>query len=42
MNRWVGTADPDRIASFQRTLAKGRRKTSAGAVSRYTTQRAGR
>jgi uncharacterized protein (DUF2252 family) len=34
----VGTAPPDRIASFQRTLAKGRKKTSARAVSRYTTQ----
>jgi uncharacterized protein (DUF2252 family) len=38
VNRWVGSAHPDRIASFQRTLAKGRRKTSAGAVSRYTTR----
>jgi uncharacterized protein (DUF2252 family) len=38
VNRWVGTAHPDRIASFQRTLAKGRKKTSARAVSRYTTQ----
>jgi uncharacterized protein (DUF2252 family) len=38
VNRWSGTADPARIASFQRTLAKGRKKTSAGAVSRYTTR----
>jgi uncharacterized protein (DUF2252 family) len=38
VNRWIGTAHPDRIASFQRTLAKGRKKTSARAVSRYTTQ----
>ena len=37
MNRWAGTADPERIASFQRVLAKGRKKTSAKAVSRYTT-----
>jgi hypothetical protein len=37
MNRWAGTADPERIASFQRVLAKGRKKTSARAVSRYTT-----
>ncbi len=38
VNRWAGSAHPDRIASFQRTLEKGRRKTSARAVSRYTTQ----
>ena len=37
MNRWAGTADPERVASFQRVLAKGRKKTSAKAVSRYTT-----
>jgi uncharacterized protein (DUF2252 family) len=38
VGRWVGSADPARIQSFQRTLAKGRKKTSAGAVSRYTTR----
>ncbi len=37
LSRWSGSVDPARIASFQRTLAKGRRKTSARAVSRYTT-----
>ncbi len=37
LSRWVGSVDPGRIQSFQRTLAKGRRKTSARAVSRYTT-----
>jgi uncharacterized protein (DUF2252 family) len=36
--RWVGSVDAARIESFQRTLAKGRKKTSARAVSRYTTQ----
>ena len=30
-------SDPARVESFQRTLSKGRRKTSARAVSRYTT-----
>jgi uncharacterized protein (DUF2252 family) len=38
VNRWVGTAHSDRIASFQRTLAKGHKRASAGALSRYTTQ----
>ncbi len=37
VNRWAGSVDPARIESFQRTLAKGRKKTSARAVSRYTT-----
>ena len=37
LSRWVGSVDPARIESFQRTLAKGRKKTSARAVSRYTT-----
>jgi uncharacterized protein (DUF2252 family) len=37
LSRWAGSADPARIESFQRTLAKGRKKTSAHAVSRYTT-----
>ena len=38
LNRWFGQADDARIASFQKVLAKGRKKTSAGAASRYTTQ----
>ena len=37
VNRWARTADPARLKGLQRTLDKGRRKTSAGAVSRYTT-----
>jgi uncharacterized protein (DUF2252 family) len=37
LSRWAGSVDPARVASFQRTLAKGRKKTSARAVSRYTT-----
>ena len=37
VSRWAGSVDPARIESFQRTLAKGRKKTSARAVSRYTT-----
>ena len=37
LTRWVGSAHPGRIASFRRTLAKGRRRTSERAVSRYTT-----
>ena len=37
LNRWAGAVDPARVESFQRTLAKGRKKTSAHAVSRYTT-----
>ena len=37
ISRWAGSLDPNRLESFRRTLAKGRRKTSAGAVSRYTT-----
>ncbi len=37
LSRWAGSVDPARIASFQRTLAKGRKKTSARAISRYTT-----
>ncbi len=38
LNRWFGQADDARIASFQKVLAKGRKKTSAGAASRYTAQ----
>ena len=38
VNRWVVSNHPDRLASFQRTLAKGRKKTTARAVSRYTEQ----
>jgi uncharacterized protein (DUF2252 family) len=37
VSRWSGSVDPARVESFQRTLAKGRKKTSARAVSRYTT-----
>ena len=37
LTRWAGSVDPARVESFQRTLAKGRKKTSARAVSRYTT-----
>ena len=37
IRKWAGSVDPARIESFQRTLAKGRKKTSARAVSRYTT-----
>jgi uncharacterized protein (DUF2252 family) len=37
VTRWAGSVDPARVESFQRTLAKGRKKTSARAVSRYTT-----
>jgi uncharacterized protein (DUF2252 family) len=37
VNRWARTADPARLKGLQRTLEKGRRKTSAGAVSRYST-----
>ena len=36
LSRWAGSVDPARIESFERTLAKGRKKTSARAVSRYT------
>jgi uncharacterized protein (DUF2252 family) len=38
LNRWVGQADDAHIASFQKVLAKGRKKTSARAASRYTTE----
>ena len=38
LNRWFGQADDARIASFQKVLAKGRKKTSSGAASRYTVQ----
>jgi hypothetical protein len=37
LSRWAGSVDPARVESFQRTLAKGRKKTSARVVSRYTT-----
>ena len=37
VSRWAGSVDPVRVESFRRTLAKGRKKTSARAVSRYTT-----
>ena len=37
LTKWAGSVDPARVESFQRTLAKGRKKTSARAVSRYTT-----
>jgi uncharacterized protein (DUF2252 family) len=37
VSRWAGSADQAHIDSFQRILAKGRRKTSARAMSRYTT-----
>ena len=37
LSRWASSADPARVESFQRTLSKGRKKTSARAVSRYTT-----
>ena len=37
LSRWAGSVDPARVESFRRTLAKGRKKTSARAVSRYTT-----
>jgi len=38
LSRWIGSVDPARIESFGRALAKGRKKTSARAVSRYTTR----
>ena len=37
LDRWAGRTDAAHIATFQKVLAKGRRKTSAGAASRYTT-----
>lgn len=37
LRRWPGSVDPARVKSFQRVLAKGRKKTSARAMSRYTT-----
>jgi uncharacterized protein (DUF2252 family) len=36
LNRWAGEVDAHRVATFRRTLDKGRAKTSARAVSRYT------
>jgi uncharacterized protein (DUF2252 family) len=37
LSRWAGAVDPAHVEAFQRNLAKGRKKTSARAVSRYTT-----
>ena len=37
LTKWAGSVDPARVESFRRTLAKGRKKTSARAMSRYTT-----
>jgi uncharacterized protein (DUF2252 family) len=36
LNRWAGEVDARRVATFRRAMAKGRAKTSARAVSRYT------
>jgi uncharacterized protein (DUF2252 family) len=36
VERWAGALDAERLARFQEVIAKGRRKTSARAVSRYT------
>ena len=37
LKRWGAAADPARLESFQRTLAKGRGRPAQRAVSRYTT-----
>jgi hypothetical protein len=36
IDRWGSTVDPARVAAFRKRLDKGRAKTSARAVSRYT------
>ncbi len=38
LQRWATTADSAHIESFRKVLAKGRKKTSAQAMSRYTTR----
>jgi len=38
LDKFSSSVDPARVEDFRRTLAKGQKKTSARAVSRYTTQ----